>query len=167
VTLGTKGRSRATIEGVLNDALAPICAVILIIGADGMFAAVLRQSGIGAALASSLSDPGLPLIVSAFLIATILRVARGSATVALVRTIGLLSVGAAAADPSDLKAACPVPAIAAGATVLSHVNDSGFCLVRRFFGMDIITTLKTWTVMATTLGLAIFVVAVLLRCVEP
>lgn len=166
-TLGTKGRSLATIEGILNDALAPICAVILITGAGGMFGGVLRQSGIGAALESSLSDLGLPLIVSAFLIATILRVAQGSATVALVTTAGLLSAGVAAADLSDLKVVCLVLAIAAGATVLSHVNDSGFWLVSRFFGMDVKTTLKTWTVMETTLGLAIFGVAVLLWFAVP
>ncbi len=166
-TLGTKGRSLATIEGILNDALAPICAVILITGAGGMFGGVLRQSGIGAALESSLSDLGLPLIVSAFLIATILRVAQGSATVALVTTAGLLSAGVAAADLSDLKVVCLVLAIAAGATVLSHVNDSGFWLVSRFFGMDVKTTLKTWTIMETTLGLAIFGVALVLWFVVP
>ncbi len=82
-TLGTKGRSLATIEGILNDALAPICAIILITGAGGMFGGVLRQSGIGAALSDSLADLGLPLVVSAFVIATLLRVAQGSATVAL------------------------------------------------------------------------------------
>ena len=166
-TLGTKGRSLATVEGILNDALAPICAVILITGAGGMFGGVLRQSGIGAALESSLADLGLPLIVSAFLIATILRVAQGSATVALVTTAGLLSAAVVSADLSDLKVVCLVLAIAAGATVLSHVNDSGFWLVSRFFGMDVKTTLKTWTVMETTLGLAIFGVAVLLWFVVP
>jgi GntP family gluconate:H+ symporter len=166
-TLGTKGRSLSTVEGILNDALGPICAVILITGAGGMFGGVLRQSGIGAALESSLADLGLPLIVSAFLIATILRVAQGSATVALVTTAGLLSSAVIAADLSDLKVVCLVLAIAAGATVLSHVNDSGFWLVSRFFGMDVKTTLKTWTVMETTLGLSIFAIAVLLWFVVP
>ncbi|WP_462417829.1 GntT/GntP/DsdX family permease [Kytococcus sp. Marseille-QA3725] len=58
-----------------------------------------------------------------------------------------------------------VIAIAAGATVLSHVNDSGFWLVGRFFEMDIRTTLRTWTVMETTLGLAAFCTALVLWCV--
>jgi gluconate:H+ symporter, GntP family len=166
-TLGRRGRSLATIEGILNDALAPIAAVVLITGAGGMFGGVLRQSGIGAALEESLADLGLPLIVSAFLIATILRVAQGSATVALVTASGLLSTAVLAADLSDLKVVCLVLAIAAGSTVLSHVNDSGFWLVSRFFGMDVKTTLKTWTVMETTLGLAVFALAVLLWFVVP
>jgi GntP family gluconate:H+ symporter len=153
------GRSRSEVESVLNDALGPICAIILITGAGGMFGGVLRYSGIGAALSDSLADLGLPLIVSAFVIATILRVAQGSATVALTTTAGLLSAAVADADPSSLQLVALVLAIAAGATVLSHVNDSGFWLVSRFFGMDVKTTLRTWTVMETTLGVSIFVLA--------
>ena len=90
-TLGTRGRSLARVESILNDALGPICAIILITGAGGMFGGVLRYSGIGTALSDSLADLGLPLIVSAFVIATILRVAQGSATVALTTTAGLIS----------------------------------------------------------------------------
>ncbi|WP_110240816.1 GntP family permease [Nocardioides gilvus] len=158
-TLGTKHRSLADLESILNDALAPICAIILITGAGGMFGGVLRYSGIGSALSDSLSDLGMPLILSTFVIATILRVAQGSATVALTTTAGLISAGVAAENLSDVRLVALVMAIAAGATVLSHVNDSGFWLVSRFFGMDVKTTLKTWTVMETTLGLSIFVLA--------
>lgn len=158
-TLAIKRYPRGDIESMLNDALGPICAIILITGAGGMFGGVLRYSGIGAALSDSLADLGLPLIVSAFVIATILRVAQGSATVALTTTAGLISAGVADADPSSLQLVALVLAIAAGATVLSHVNDSGFWLVGRFFGMDVKTTLRTWTVLETTLGLSIFVLA--------
>jgi GntP family gluconate:H+ symporter len=158
-TLAVRHHSRAEVEDLLNDALGPICAIILITGAGGMFGGVLRYSGIGGALSDSLADLGLPLIVSAFVIATILRVAQGSATVALTTTAGLLSVAVVDADPSSVQLVALVLAIAAGATVLSHVNDSGFWLVSRFFGMDVKTTLKTWTVMETTLGVSIFVLA--------
>ena len=158
-TLAIRHHSRADVEDLLNDALGPICAIILITGAGGMFGGVLRYSGIGAALSDSLADLGLPLVVSAFVIATILRVAQGSATVALTTTAGLLSAAVADADPSSLQLVALVLAIAAGATVLSHVNDSGFWLVSRFFGMDVKTTLKTWTVLETTLGVSIFVLA--------
>ncbi len=161
-TLGTRDRSLAKVETILNDALAPICAIILITGAGGMFGGVLRHSGIGAALSDSLADLGLPLILSAFVIATLLRVAQGSATVALVTTAGLISTAAAAADLSSVDLVSLVLAIAAGATVLSHVNDSGFWLVSRFFGMDVKTTLRTWTVMETTLGLSVFAIALVL-----
>ena len=72
---------------------------------------------------------------------------------------GVIAPAVKSADLGDYKIALLVIAIAAGATVLSHVNDSGFWLVSRFFGMDEATTLKTWTVMETTLGLTAFAVA--------
>jgi GntP family gluconate:H+ symporter len=156
------GRSRDEVQRLVDGALGPICAIILITGAGGMFGGVLELSGIGEALSSSLEDIGLPLIVSAFVIATLLRVAQGSATVALVTTAGLIAPGVEAADPSTVQLVALVFAIAAGATVLSHVNDSGFWLVSRFFQMDEKTTLKTWTVMETTIGLTAFVLACLL-----
>ena len=155
----TVGSTEETMA-VLDQSLGPICSIILITGAGGMFGGVLRTSGIGEALTSSLSGLGLPLLLQAFLIATALRVAQGSATVALTTAAGLIASQATGYD--DLHIALLVVAIAAGATVLSHVNDSGFWLVSRFFGMDEKTTLKTWTVMETTLGLSAFVLAVVL-----
>lgn len=158
--LGTHGRSLDETTTLLDKSLGPICSIILITGAGGMFGGVLRISGIGEALTSSLSDLGLPLLLQAFLIATALRVAQGSATVALTTTAGLIASDAGGLG--DLQIALLVTAIAAGATVLSHVNDSGFWLVSRFFGMDEKTTLKTWTVMETTLGLSAFAIAAVL-----
>jgi GntP family gluconate:H+ symporter len=156
------GRPRASsmseVTKTLDDALGPICSIILITGAGGMFGGVLKFSGIGAALSESLSDLGMPLIVQAFVIAMLLRVAQGSATVALTTASGLIATSVAEADLGDFQIALLVVAIAAGATVLSHVNDSGFWLVSRFFGMDEKTTLKTWTVMETTLGLSAFLI---------
>ena len=159
LVLGLRGRSMADVSDILDKALGPICAIILITGAGGMFGGVLRLSGIGDALSGSLSNLGMSLILQAFLISTLLRVAQGSATVALTTTAGLLSAAVATADLSSLQLTALVMAIAAGATVLSHVNDSGFWLVSRFFGMDVKTTLKTWTVMETTLGLSTFVIS--------
>ena len=156
------GRSLGTLSDtsrVLDEALGPICSIILITGAGGMFGGVLRSSGIGAALTDSLADLGWPLILQAFVIATALRVAQGSATVALTTTAGLIAAPVAAADLADVQIALVVMAIAAGATVLSHVNDSGFWLVSRFFGMDEKTTLRSWTVMETTLGVSAFALA--------
>ncbi|WP_345264351.1 GntP family permease [Nocardioides nanhaiensis] len=158
--LGSRVGSRSELQGVVDDALAPICSIILITGAGGMFGGVLRTSGIGSSLTSSLSDVGIPLLLQAFLIATALRVAQGSATVALTTTAGLIATQAEGAGAVQLAAL--VFAIAGGSTVLSHVNDSGFWLVSRFFGMDERTTLRTWTVMETTLGLMMFGCAALL-----
>ncbi|MDO5632049.1 MAG: GntP family permease [Paracoccus sp. (in: a-proteobacteria)] len=147
------GRSARTMEKIMNDALAPVCAIILVTGAGGMFGGVLRASGIGQALANSLESVGMPLIVAAFLISAALRVAQGSATVALTTTAGLLAPTVAASTGlSSFDLCFLVIAIASGATVLSHVNDSGFWLVGRFLQMDERTTLRTWTVMETLLG---------------
>lgn len=162
VVLGLRGRSMADVSTIFDDALGPICAIILITGAGGMFGGVLRLSGIGAALSDSLSNLGMSLILQAFVIATLLRVAQGSATVALTTTAGLISAAVADAGLSNFQISLLVIAIAAGATVLSHVNDSGFWLVSRFFGMDVKTTLKTWTVMETTLGLTAFAISLAL-----
>ena len=158
--LGTRGgRTLSETTSLLDDALAPICSIILITGAGGMFGGVLRASGIGESLTSSLSGLGLPILLQAFAISTLLRVAQGSATVALTTTAGLVADQVVSGGYGDVQVAALVIAIAAGATVLSHVNDSGFWLVSRFFEMDEKTTLKTWTVMETTLGLSAFVLA--------
>ena len=96
--LGRPNASMARVTTILDQALGPICAIILITGAGGMFGGVLELSGIGAALSSSLSGLGMSLILQAFVIATLLRVAQGSATVALTTTGGLIAGPAAAAD---------------------------------------------------------------------
>ncbi|GAA2554458.1 hypothetical protein GCM10010210_29850 [Pseudonocardia hydrocarbonoxydans] len=159
VVLGRERFSRAEAESIVNSSLGPVCAIILITGAGGAFGGVLRTSGIGDALAQSLDAVGLPVIVAAFLIATALRVAQGSATVALTTTAGLVAPVVAAEALSGIDVALVVIAIAAGSTVLSHVNDSGFWLVGRFLGMDVRTTLRTWTVMETLIGLVGFALA--------
>lgn len=125
-----------------------------------MFGGVLRSSGIGEALAQLLSDTGMPVIVAAFVIATCIRVAQGSATVALTTTAALMApVVSATTGLSAIDLCCIVIAIAGGATVLSHFNDSGFWLVSRLLNMDEKTTLKSWTVMETLLGSIAFILA--------
>jgi len=154
--------SRKHLEKVCEGALGPICSIILVTGAGGMFGGVLRTSGIGDALADVLSDTGMPVIIAAFVIAAALRVAQGSATVALTTTAALVApLVAATPGLSEFDLCFIVVAIAGGATVLSHVNDSGFWLVSRFLEMDEKTTLKTWTVMETLLGGIAFLLALI------
>lgn len=150
----SRGRfTRQRVEEIVGGALGPVCAIILITGAGGMFGGVLRTSGIGGALADTLESTGLPVIVAAFVIALALRVAQGSATVAITTAAGLIAPAVQASTGlSSIDLALIVIAIASGATALSHVNDSGFWLVGRFLGMDVKTTLKTWTVMETLIG---------------
>ncbi|UWZ92216.1 GntP family permease [[Pasteurella] aerogenes] len=155
-------RSYEQIEKICDNALGPICAIVLVTGAGGMFGGVLRASGIGDALSGALSDTGMPVIVAAFFISTALRVAQGSATVALTTTAALIAPTVAATTGlSQFDLCFIVIAIASGATVLSHVNDSGFWLVSRFLEMDTKTTLKTWTVMETLIGVVGFVIALI------
>lgn len=159
--LGFKRKDYALgIQQTMDGALPAVCSVILITGAGGMFGGVLRSSGIGDALADVLGDLGVPLIVAGFLIAAILRVAQGSATVALTTAAGLITPGVLAADFNSIQLAALVVSVATGSVVLSHFNDSGFWLVSRFFNMDEKTTLKTWTVMETLIGLVGFAGAV-------
>jgi len=147
VVLGTRrGVKGSALESVVEKSLGPICSVVLITGAGGMFGGVLRASGIGDALADSLGSLGIPIIFAAYLIALILRVAQGSATVALVTAAGLVAPAVLAAGFNPLQLACVVLATAAGSVFAGHVNDSGFWLVGRLMHMDVKTTLKTWTV---------------------
>jgi GntP family gluconate:H+ symporter len=154
------------LEKLCSESLAPICGVILITGAGGMYGGVLRSSGIGDALAELLTDTGMPVIVAAFVISTCLRVAQGSATVALTTTAALISpMVAATVGLSAFDLCFIVIAIAGGSTVLSHFNDSGFWLVSRLLGMDEKTTLRTWTVMETLLGCIAFLIVLVLSLV--
>ncbi|OZN25855.1 permease [Actinobacillus seminis] len=155
-------RSYEQIEKICDNALGPICAIVLVTGAGGMFGGVLRASGVGDALSGALSDTGMPIIVAAFFISTALRVAQGSATVALTTTAALIAPTVAVTTGlSQFDLCFIVIAIASGATVLSHVNDSGFWLVSRFLEMDTKTTLKTWTVMETLIGVVGFMIALI------
>ncbi|WP_129656931.1 GntP family permease [Rothia halotolerans] len=163
VVLGRgRGQSKNAVQSTLEGALPAVCSVILITGAGGMFGGVLRTSGIGDALTDSLEGIGVPLIFAGFLIAGILRVAQGSATVALTTAAGLISSGVQAGGYNEVQVAAMVLAVAAGSVILSHFNDSGFWLVGRFFQMDEKTTLKTWTVMETLIGVVGFAFAAII-----
>lgn len=150
---------KSALEKTLESALGPVCSVILITGAGGMFGGVLETSGIGGALANVLGAAGIPVILAGFLIAAILRIAQGSATVALTTAAGLLAPAIATGDFNIFQVASLVVAVAAGSVVASHVNDSGFWLVGRFLDMDVRTTLKTWTVMESAIGVMGFGIA--------
>lgn len=159
--LGWRQRKPASlVETVVDSALGPVCSIILITGAGGMFGGVLRASGIGNAIAESLDAIGLPVIVAGFVIAAVVRLAQGSATVALTTAAALVQpvvLDNPAYNPVELAAI--VLSLAAGSVFAGHVNDSGFWLVSRFFGMDTKTTLKTWTVGQALVGIMGFVLA--------
>ncbi|WP_121748895.1 gluconate:H+ symporter [Streptomyces sp. E2N166] len=161
--LGVRGGiSMERIDKAASASLGPVALVLLVTGAGGVFGAVLERSNAGDALADLMGSTALPAVVLAFLFATVLRVALGSKTVAIVTTAPIVAPLIRESDLSQPEIALVVVAVAAGGTVLSHVNDSGFWLFNRYMGIDIRTTLKTWTLMETFLGLTAFAIAAVL-----
>ncbi|WP_341952665.1 GntP family permease [Salinibacterium sp. TMP30] len=155
-----RNKKRSLVETIVDSALGPVSSIILITGAGGMFGGVLRASGIGQSIAASLDSIGMPLIVAGFVIAAIIRVAQGSATVALTTAAALVQpVVLADSSLNPVELAAIVLALAAGSVFAGHVNDSGFWLVSRFFGMDTQTTLRTWTVGQALIGVMGFAIA--------
>ena len=147
-----RGTTREQLSNLSMEAMKPAGVIILITGAGGVFKQVLVNSGVGDMLASGMADLGLPIIVLAWLIAVAVRVTQGSATVAMITAAGILAPIMLSFDISEPHKALIVLAIAAGATTLSHVNDSGFWLVNRYFGMSEKDTLRSWTVMETIIS---------------
>lgn len=160
-------KDRENIEKLMDGALGPICSVILITGAGGMFGGVLRTSGIGDALADSMSNLGIPVIFAAYLVAAALRVAQGSATVALTTAAALMAPAVEAANMNEIQLALLVLATAAGSVFSSLVNDSGFWLVGRLMGMDVSTTLRTWTLNQVFISVIGFVIVLILWAILP
>jgi GntP family gluconate:H+ symporter len=158
--LGLRGGfTMERIEKAASASLGPVALVLLVTGAGGVFGAVLEATGAGQALADLLGGTSLPVVVLAFLIATALRVALGSKTVAIVTTAPIVAPLIHELGLSQPEIALVVVAVAAGGTVLSHVNDSGFWLFNRYMNIDIRTTLKSWTLMETFMGGTAFLIA--------
>jgi Gnt-I system low-affinity gluconate transporter len=163
ILLGTKrGYSRQEVQDIATKALEPAGIIILVTGAGGVFKQVLIDSGVGGVLGDMMAGSPLPPIVLAFLIAAVVRVAQGSATVSMVTAAGLMAPLISILGLEGPVLGLLVIAIASGETVLSHVNDSGFWLVGRYFGLSVKDTLKTWTVMETIIGLVGFGVVFIL-----
>ncbi|MDN5728826.1 GntP family permease [Corynebacterium casei] len=165
VVLGPRNGDQ--LEKLMDGALGPICSVILITGAGGMFGGVLRTSGIGDALADSMSDLGIPVIFAAYLVAAALRVAQGSATVALTTAAALMAPAVEASNMNEIQLALLVLATAAGSVFSSLVNDSGFWLVGRLMGMDVSTTLRTWTLNQVFISVIGFITVLILWAILP
>ena len=135
-----------------NDCLAPTATILLVIGAGGGFNRVLVESGVGKAITDvALGSQASPLLL-AWTVAALIRVATGSATVAMTTSAGIVAPIAAATPGTSPELL--VLATGAGSLVLSHVNDAGFWLIKEFFNMTVPQTLKTWTVAETIIGVA-------------
>lgn len=147
-----RGFTKAQLFDISTKSLAPAGTIILLTGAGGVFKQVLTTTGAGELLATSLSNAGFPVLAFAFISAAIVRVIQGSSTVAMITAAGLVSPLLVNADLSALELACMVIAIASGASIFSHVNDSGFWLVGQYLGITEKQTFKSWTMMTTILA---------------
>ena len=149
-----RGMGKAKILELSNKSLVPAGIIILITGAGGVLKQVLVDSGIGKIMAESMAGSALPPIVLAWLLAAVVRLAQGSATVAMITAAGILAPALETFQYSEPRLALIVLAIASGATIASHVNDSGFWLVGKYLGMTEKQTLQSWTVMESIIAVA-------------
>jgi len=160
--LGIKrGVTKTALSKITSASLAPAGIIILLTGAGGVFKQMLITTGTGTMLANYFSSIGLGLLPFAFLAAVSVRVLQGSSTVAMITAAGITS--ALITSPlGDFHTALLVIAIASGASILSHVNDSGFWLVSNYLGLSEKDTFRSWSVMTTLLALTGFTMVLIL-----
>ena len=160
--LGIKrGVTKTALSKITSASLAPAGIIILLTGAGGVFKQMLITTGTGTMLANYFSSIGLGLLPFAFLAAVSVRVLQGSSTVAMITAAGITS--ALITSPlGDFHTALLVIAIASGASILSHVNDSGFWLVSNYLGLSEKDTFRSWSVMTALLALTGFTMVLIL-----
>ncbi len=155
-TLGIRrGFTKDKLLNITTQSMGPAGIIILLTGAGGVFKQMLVNTGAGEMLANYFSNAGVSILLFAFIAAALIRILQGSATVAMITAAGLTSP-LLAETISEPKKALIVIAIASGATILSHVNDSGFWLVSKYLGLSEKQTFKSWTVMTSLLALTGF-----------
>ena len=157
-----QGLSKENLFDITSKSMAPAGTIILLTGAGGVFKQVLVDTGAGSMIATSLTEIGFPLIVFGFIASALVRIIQGSATVAMITGAGLVAPLLEGQAFSDPKLACLVIAIASGASILSHVNDSGFWLVSQYLGISEKQTFRSWTMMTTILAFTGFISACVL-----
>ena len=146
----------------MTKSLEPTGLILLVTACGGVLRYVLQYSGLGDLIGDAVSSANLPIVVLAFVVAALVRICVGSATVAMTMAGGIIAALPGISALSPLYLACTTAAVAGGATVCSHFNDSGFWLVKSLVGLDEKTTLKTWTIMETLVGATGFVVALII-----
>ena len=152
-----RGFSGAQLKKILDHSLRPVGMILLVIASGGVIRWMLQDSGLGNIIGPALEKSGLPLILIAFFIAILVRASVGSSIVAMT-----MATMPAVMDTSMLYRAAMCCAICGGATALSHVNDAGFWLVGTFLEIDEKTTLKSWTIMETLIGVTALIVSLVI-----
>lgn len=156
-----RGFTKQQLLDISTKSMAPAGIIILITGAGGVFKQMLVNTGAGEMLANYFADKGVSILLFAFLSAALVRVLQGSATVAMITAAGL-TAPLLMDSISEPQKALLVIAVASGASIMSHVNDSGFWLVGKYLGLTEKQTFKSWTLMTTLLALIGFGCASLL-----
>ena len=156
------GYTTEELEKVMTKSLEPTGLILLVTACGGVLRYMLQYSGLGEVIGDAVSSANLPIVVVAFVVAALVRISVGSSTVAMTMAAGIVAALPGIAELSLLYLACTTAAVAGGATVCSHFNDSGFWLVKSLVGMDEKTTLKTWTIMETLVGVTGFIVALII-----
>jgi len=149
-----QGMKKDVIKKLVEESLLPVGSIILIIGAGGGFKQILIDSGVGTSIAQMSEQLSLSPIVLAFMVAGLIRIATGSATVALTTAAGIVSP--IIVHMSGVNLELLVIATGAGSLMFSHVNDAGFWLVKEYLGLTVKETFKTWTVLETLLSFIAF-----------
>lgn len=147
------GFSVKEITNIMTNSLHSCGNIILLISGGGMLRFILQNSGIGELFGNFVGSLPLPMVLVAFLVAAVVRISVGSATVSMTMAAGIIASMPMVTGFSQLQLATITIAIAAGGTAFSHVNDSGFWLSKSLFEVDEKTNLKTWTAMETIVGL--------------
>ena len=157
-TLGKmRGFTRETILRFTNECLAPTATITLLVGAGGGFGRVLQDSGVSHALVALALRTHVPLLLLAWLLAALMRLATGSSTVAMTTAAGI--VAPIAFQSGNVHPELLAIATGSGALIFSHVNDGGFWLVKEYLGMSVTQTMKTWSVSETIIAIAGLVLA--------
>lgn len=156
-----RGRSRKTIRQFIEDCLMPVGSIALIIGAGSGYKEILIQSGVGTMIGEMAQSMSLSPLVLAFCIAGLIRIATGSATVALTTAAGIVSPIVASMSGVNLELLVIVTG--AGSLMFSHVNDAGFWMVKEYLGLTLEETFKTWTVLETILSFSAFALALVVN----
>jgi GntP family gluconate:H+ symporter len=163
-TLGKmRGFTRDTILRFTNECLAPTATITLLVGAGGGFGRILQDSGVSQAIIVVALHSHIPLLFLAWLLAAFIRLATGSATVAMTTAAGIvapIALHSAGVHPELLAIAT-----GAGSLIFSHVNDGGFWLVKEYFNMTVAQTLKTWSVCETIISVTALILTVALSLV--
>lgn len=160
-----RGFTGAQIKAIFDKSLKPTGMILLIIASGGVIRWMLQDSGLGNIIGPILESSSMPLILVAFLIALLVRASVGSSIVAMTMASGIMASMPAVMETSMLYRAAMCCAICGGATALSHVNDAGFWLVGTFLHIDEKTTLKSWTVMETLIGISALIVSMIISIV--